>query len=512
MAENQLGVQTRAMVDAKCKEGQTSNTQEQQPVPEATNNPTPAREYPTPNLDPRNPALNPVVELTSIETDNMMEYVRTSNNINLDWYVPDLMNTRIRDMIKNRLPTHTGRNYITVTCPMLKDFFGTSTFEIDLKSGRVSTFQTPPEDIRIPCQQEEFDLDLLRRHLQDDSDVLEHGMEELRRIPSIKRTVPAADIMNLTEIEEKVYQFCTLWELYVDASYELVRKSKLSPAEAAQACKIYGPYISDILQQVDMVMTIFAMENEIRNLKDRGHFPIPKITPHGIRMDNPQQAKNTLDAVEGELTQILKSIRESEEKYKKEKEEARLREQQARANKPAQRHGYNYLSPNSSTPIKNTDTRTGNQNRQTKGVHFNPNTIQHYYNMTRTTSHTGRYEPPANDLIIQAATTAPPGQLITNPTIRTGRNEVWRNNGANTQNHSNFLPRMTRTTGRNGLFNDSLNSSGNRNTPTCFRCGEQGHMQHECKNRVFCAHCRNNSHSKRTCRKLTNNTPSAPAI
>ena len=215
MAENRPGVQTRAMVDTQHKEGQTSNTQEQQPVPEATNNSTPARENPTPNLDPQNPALNPVVELTSIETDNMMEYIRTFSNINLDWYVPDLMNTRVRDMIKNRLPTHTGRNYITVTCPMLKDFFDTSTFEIDLKSGRVSTFQTPPEDIGIPCQHEEFDLDLLRRRLQDDPDVLEHSMEELRRIPSIKKTAPVADIMDLMEIEEKVYQFCTLLHRYI---------------------------------------------------------------------------------------------------------------------------------------------------------------------------------------------------------------------------------------------------------------------------------------------------------
>ena len=70
--------------------------------------------------------------MTRIETDNMMEYIRTSSNINLDWHVPDLMNTCIRDMIKNRLPTHIGRNYITVTSPMLKDFLGTSTFEIDL--------------------------------------------------------------------------------------------------------------------------------------------------------------------------------------------------------------------------------------------------------------------------------------------------------------------------------------------------------------------------------------------
>ena len=63
-------------------------------------------------------------------------------------------------------------------------------------------------------------------------------------------------------------------------------------------------------------------------------------------------------------------------------------------------------------------------------------------------------------------------------------------------------------TSHNGLFNNSPNSSGNRNTPTCFRCGEQGHMRHECRNRVFCSHCRSNSHNQRACRKLTNNTPS----
>ena len=250
------------------------------------------------------------------------------------------------------------------------------------------------------------------------------------------------------------------------------------------------------------------MENKFRNLKGRGHFPIPKITPQGVRIDSQHQAKKTLDAVNRELTEILKNIRESEEKYEKEKEEARLREQQARVNKPVQRHEYNYLSPSSSTPIKNTDTRTGNQNRHTEGVHFNPNTVQHYYNTTGTTSHMGRYELPANDSIIQAASTSPPGQLMTNPTMGMGFNEAWRNNGTNTQNHSNFPPRTTRTFRHNGLFNDSPNSSGNRNTPTCFRCGEQGHMRHECRNRVFCAHCRSNNHSKKACRKLTNNTPS----
>ena len=282
-------------------------------------------------------------------------------------------------------------------------------------------------------------------------------MEELKRIPLVRKTAAAADIMDLQEIEEKIDQYCKLWELYADASYELARKTKSSPTEATKACKIYEPYIHDILQEVDTVMTIFAMDKELRNLKGRGHLPIPKITQHSIRIDNTQHARKTLEAVDDELVQILNIVRESERKHEKEIEEARLREQQARANRPTQRPEYNYLSQNSSTPIKNTDTTTGNQNHQTEGVHFKANTIQHYYTTTGTISHNGQYELPANNSIIQAATTAPQGQLTTNPINGTGHNEAWKNNGTNTQTHSSFLPHMTGMTGHNGLFNDSPN-------------------------------------------------------
>ena len=93
MAHSQTGVQTRSMTEAQCK------NPDQLLAPE--DNPTPAAGDPTStwNLDPQNPVPNPVVELTRIETDNLMEYVRTSSKINLDWYVPDLMNTCIRDTI-----------------------------------------------------------------------------------------------------------------------------------------------------------------------------------------------------------------------------------------------------------------------------------------------------------------------------------------------------------------------------------------------------------------------------
>ena len=109
---------------------------------------------------------------------------------------------------------------------------------------------------------------------------------------------------------------------------------------------------------------------------------------------------------------------------------------------------------------------------------------------------------PANDSIIQAASTAPTGQLMTNLTMEMGCNEAWRNNGTQYQG----LPSCTtRTFSHNGLFNDSPNSSGNRNTPTYFRCGKQGHVRHECRNRVYCTHCRSNNHSEKACRKLANN-------
>ena len=79
--------------------------------------------------------------------------------------------------------------------------------------------------------------------------------------------------MDIAEIEEKIGQYCQLRELYAEASCKLTVKSKLSQEEATKACKVYRPYIHDVLQKVDVVMKIFVMEKELRNI--RGHFPYP---------------------------------------------------------------------------------------------------------------------------------------------------------------------------------------------------------------------------------------------
>ena len=75
----------------------------------------------------------------------------------------------------------------TVYLPPLNEFFPTSTFELDLATGHIYTFLTPPEDIGIPCQQEEFNLELLARKLQNDPENSEMCVEELERIPRIKK-------------------------------------------------------------------------------------------------------------------------------------------------------------------------------------------------------------------------------------------------------------------------------------------------------------------------------------
>ena len=376
------------------------------------------------------------------------------------------------------------------------------------------TFLYPPEDIGIPCQQEEFDLNLLGEKLEIGQDPSEHHMEELERIPLVRKIAAPADIMDMDEIEDKIHQYCHLWKLYAEISVELKRKSKLSWEDVVTACKVYGLYISDVLQQVDQVIKLFAMEKELRIIKNRGHFPVPEITQQGTKIENTKDIDKVLEAVEKEVVKMLAAVRESELNYEKEKEEARNKEQQVRLARQTNRSDFNFLTMNSSTPIRNTNTgpqtRTNQHQHTETAVHFDTNTVCHFYPMTDPTSHSDWYEPPANDSIIQGAGSAPGGQFATNTTGITSCNELWRyNNRTNTATGTNPQTHTTRPSSHNGFHNNSPNSSDNRNSPICFRCGEQGHMRLKCrKERVYCTHCRTPNHNTKACRKHHNNTPS----
>ena len=113
-----------------------------------------------------NPAMNPTVDLHKTKEEAIKEFVRQQGTIALDWYVPDFHNTRVGDLIKERLPIETTEGRILFSFTPLSEFFKTSNFELDLRTGRVYTFLTPPEDIGVSCKQEQFDLELLTELLQ----------------------------------------------------------------------------------------------------------------------------------------------------------------------------------------------------------------------------------------------------------------------------------------------------------------------------------------------------------
>ena len=277
---------------------------------------------------------------------------------------------------------------------------------------------------------------------------------------------------------------------------------------------MYGLNISDVLQQVDEVMKLFAMEKELRIIKNRGHFPVPEITPQGTKIENTKDIDKVLEAVDKEVVEMLTAVRESRLNYEKEKAEARNKEQQVRLARQTNRSDFNFLTMNSSTPIRNTNTapqtRTNQHQHIETALHFDPNTVCHFYPTTDSTNYSDPYEPPANDSTIQGAGSAPGGQFVTDTTSVTGCNELWSyNNGTNTATHTNPQTHMTRPSSCNGFHNNLPNPSDNRNGPTCFRCGEQGYMRLECsKERVYCTHCRTLNHDTKACRKHHNNTPS----
>ena len=115
--------------------------------------------------------------------------------------------------------------------------------------------------------------------------------------------------------------------------------------------------------------------------------------------------------------EILKAIKESEENYKREQEQARTRDEQLRSTRQTSRSDINlYPTLANSTPIRNSNTRSDQP-----GVHFNANPVRHVY--TTTSDGGDQYEPPENDSILQGATSSPVDQFMTNATDVAGCNE-----------------------------------------------------------------------------------------
>ena len=279
------------------------------------------------------------------------------------------------------------------------------------------TYLDPPEDIGIKCQKEPFDLEFLRDKLRGKQDTGTIQEERLERIPSVKKLVGPADVMPREEAEYKVHQYCHLWTKYADSSVELKKKSKLSQESAVAACKMYVPYISDIIRQIEEVVKIFVMEKELRLIKNRGYFPVPQLAPEECKIETIQDKEVLLTEIDEIVVEMLNAIKESEENYKREQEQARIRDKQLRYVRQTSRSDINlYPTLANSTPIRNSNTRSDQL-----GVHFNTNPVRHIY--TTTSDGGDQYEPPENNSILQGASSSPVDQFTTNATDVAGHNK-----------------------------------------------------------------------------------------
>ena len=171
MVDHQLGVKTRDMIE---KEGTNLKDPEHQQTPMNPETATEPQPQPQPhqqlqlqiqphpqNLDIQGTVQNPRVELTRIDQNDMEEYIRKYSNINFNWYVPNLLNSCLIDMIRNKIHSNPRENRILFNSTEPGEFFTISCYELDLKTGQVYTYSTPADDIGIACQQEEFDIETL---------------------------------------------------------------------------------------------------------------------------------------------------------------------------------------------------------------------------------------------------------------------------------------------------------------------------------------------------------------
>ena len=323
--------------------------------------------------------------------------------------------------------------------------------------------------------------------LREEQDISMAQEESLERIPNIKKLAGPADTMSLEETEQKIHQFCHLWQLYADTSEELKKKSELSQDSAVAACRVYVPYMSDIARQLEEVRKIFAIEKEVRTIKNRGYFPVPHINPKEEKIETAKDKDRILERIDEIATAMIQAARQSEENLAREQEQARARDEQLRSGRQTDRSGLNFCAQANSTPVRNDNPRTDNQ-----GVHFKTNPTRHIYSTT--SDDNDAYEPPENDSIIQTASPLQTDQPTNSTTKPIHHNTTWRHN-----DNAGTAVGTHRTT--------SITATDNRSGPICFRCGERGHLRFNCTERVFCDYCKTFNQNSRACRKQPDNTP-----
>ena len=283
--------------------------------------------------------------------------------------------------------------------------------------------------------------------------------EALERIPNIKKLAGPADTMSLEETEQKICQLCHLWQLYADISVELKKKSELSQDSAVAACRVYVPYMSDMMRQLEEVRKIFAIEKELRTIKNRGYFPVPHINPQEEKIETAKDKDKILERIDEIATAMIQAARQSEANFAGNKNKQEL---ETNNSGQGDRSGLNFFTQANSTPVRNDNSRPDNQ-----GVHFKTNPTRHVYSTT--SDDNDCYEPLENDSIIQTASPPQTDQHMTSTTKPINCNTLWQHNN----NTGTTVGRVTHRT-------MSVTATDNRSGPICFRCGERGHLRFNC--------------------------------
>ena len=176
--------------------------------------------------------------------------------------------------------------------------------------------------------------------------------------------------------------------------------------------------MSDITRQLEEVRKIFAIEKEVRTIKNRGYFPVPHINPQEEKIETAKDKDKILERIDEIATAMIQAVRQSEENLAREQEQARARDEQLRSVRQTDRSGLNFFAQANSTPVRNDNPRTDNQ-----GVHFKTNPTRHVYSTT--SDDNDPYVPPENDSIIQTASPLQTEQPTTSTTKPINRNTTW---------------------------------------------------------------------------------------
>ena len=133
MAEGGERMQLRSMTD-KEKEGDPNQGDARE---------TNQGQKRTQPVAPTDTTVNPIDGLDDIDRALRV----STKQVKKFWYLPDLKNTRLREIAETCLPHPRDPMKILINAPELKQFFLTTTFEICLDTGRMYTYTEPEVDI-----------------------------------------------------------------------------------------------------------------------------------------------------------------------------------------------------------------------------------------------------------------------------------------------------------------------------------------------------------------------------